>query len=114
MRPSANQERRKKERREAAKPAPAVSRGAVFIFMLIGLVGSLQVLVMIGVEVGRYAENVQEISRLKAGIGELEGELAGLQAIVDHRGDERYREHLARRQGFVFPDERGFTTLPAE
>lgn len=89
----------------------AASRATLLIFGLIGVVGSLHVMVMLGVEVGRYSENSREIARLQGDIAALDRELAGLQAILDHARDQRYREHLARRQGFAYPGERRYFTV---
>jgi hypothetical protein len=101
------------KRREKA-PRMASSRGTGYVFLLIGLLGSLHALIMVGVEVGRYLENAQEIGRLEGDVAALESELRGLELVLEHADDARYREHLARRQGFVFPSERRFFTLAEE
>lgn len=106
--------RRTREEAKAQRSFTTVSRGVLFVFGLIGLLGSLHVLVMIGVEIGRYTENTREISRLQGDIAELDRELNSLRAILDHAGDARYREQLARRQGFAYPGEQRFFTLAPE
>ncbi|MDQ3460922.1 MAG: hypothetical protein M3498_16765 [Deinococcota bacterium] len=109
----AKQDARRRSRRAAKAPmsVTTTSRAILFVFGLIGVVGSLHAFVMVGVEAFRYAENSREISRLRGDIAELDHELGGLQAILDHARDARYREQLARRQGFAYPDEQRFFTL---
>lgn len=106
--------RRDRGREETRADVTAVPRAVRFVFGLIGLVGSLHVTAMIGVEIGRYSENAQEISRLRGDIAEIDRELSGLRAVLEHAGDARYREQLARRQGFAYPGERRFFTLAPE
>lgn len=107
--------RRSQGAAKVPRSVTSVSRATLFVFGLIGLVGSLHAVAMVGVEIFRYAENSREISRLRGDIAVLDGELAGLQAILDHGRDATYREQLARRQGFAYPDEQRFFTLtPAE
>ena len=43
--------------------------------------------------------------RLEREVTELRSEAADLAAIAERGDDVRFREHLARRQGYVFPDE---------
>lgn len=80
-------------------------RGAWLVIRALALVGCLHCLFMLGVETYRAVTASAAIARLEADVAALEAEAAQLQAIVDHADDERYREQLARKQGFIYPDE---------
>jgi hypothetical protein len=81
------------------------ARGARWLLLLIVSFGSVHVLFMLGVEGLRFARAETAITRLEREVAELEREAAGLGAIIEHGDDERYREQLARRQGYMYPDE---------
>ncbi|MEX2534286.1 MAG: hypothetical protein WD273_01695 [Trueperaceae bacterium] len=85
------------------KSGPA--RGARWLLLLLVSFGSMHVLFMLGVEGLRLARAEMSINRLEREVGTLEGEARELQSIIEHGDDERYREQLARRQGYMYPDE---------
>lgn len=85
--------------------ATGSARNVKRFLVILALLGSLQVLVMLGVEAYRAVEGQRAIQRLQNDIAALEAEAAGLAAVVEHADDPAYREQLARRRGFVYPDE---------
>lgn len=89
------------------------SRGAELLVVLVALVGGLHALAMIGVEAYRIVTTHREVTRLEADVARLEREAEELRAVIEHGDDERYREALARRLGFVYPDEQRVVRLPA-
>lgn len=95
---------RRQPRAETDRAAGS-ARNVKRFLVILALLGSLQALVMLGVEAYRAVEGQKAIVRLKNDIAGLEAEAAGLAAIVDHADDPAYREQLARRRGFVYPDE---------
>ena len=95
---------------DAGKRGPQ-SKGANLLLLVIAIIGSLHVSSMFALETWRAATSKSEIARLQADVRGLEQERASLQAVVDHAGDELYREHLARCKGFVYPDETRFLTM---
>ena len=84
-----------------ATTVPGVRR----FLIVLALLGSVQLAIMIGVEAYRAVEGQRAIERLEKDIAALEAEAAELAAVVEHAADEAYREQLARRRGFVAPDE---------
>jgi len=78
---------------------------------LLALLGSVHVLFMMGLEINRMLETQRAIVELKDDIIGLEREVSSLEAIMQHGDDDLYREELARRQGFIFPDELRVVTL---
>lgn len=89
------------ERADSSRTATGVAR----FLMILAILGSIQAIVMLGVEAHRAVEGQRAIARLNVDIASLEVEAAGLAAIVEHADDPVYREQLARRRGFVYPDE---------
>lgn len=85
----------------AATAAPGVRR----FLVVLALLGSIQLAIMIGVEAYRAVEGQRAIERLEKDIAALEAEAAELASVVDRADDAAYREQLARRRGFVDPDE---------
>ena len=85
----------------AVTTAPGVRR----FLIVLALLGSIQLAIMIGVEAYRAVEGQRAIERLERDIAALDAEAAGLAAVVEHADDAAYREQLARRRGFVAPDE---------
>ena len=103
-----------------AQPKPAIRRKAEVraapslvgvLFLILALMGGLQAVVMIGVELGRYLNRSSEVVSLSQDVAGLEREIAALREVLAHRDDERFREQLARQQGFVYPDEILYRTL---
>ncbi|MDZ7703056.1 MAG: hypothetical protein U5L04_01055 [Trueperaceae bacterium] len=81
------------------------------IFVVVALVLVLHVGAMITVEVYRASLSRYEIARLERDLAGLEQERTRLAEVIDHRDDAVFREQLARRQGFVYPDEQRLITL---
>lgn len=75
------------------------------ILTVIALVGAVHVIFMIGVEVNRALQAGPAVKQLEQDVAELEREVARLQAVIDNGDNADYREQLARRQGFIQPDE---------
>jgi hypothetical protein len=90
-------------RATAMKAGPA--RGARFLLLLIVSLGSVHVLFMLGVEGLRLGRAEISIGRLEREVSALEREAEGLRAVIEHGDDQAYREQLARRQGYMYPDE---------
>jgi hypothetical protein len=82
-----------------------VARGVSAILVVVCLVGSLQAVAMITIEARRFWTSDREIVRLEREVAELRRETADLIEIAARGDDARFREHLARRQGYVYPDE---------
>jgi hypothetical protein len=96
---------------EAATDACRPVRVARFInaaLVVLCLVGSAQLMVLIGVELSRLAFTEREIARLEREIATAHRESDDLLEIAGRGADERYREQLARRQGYVYPFETRF------
>lgn len=85
-----------------------VPRGINALLVALALIGTVQVLGLLVVEVQRLRYSEAEIARLEAEIADLNRESADLLAIAERSDDERYRELLARRQGYVYPWETRF------
>lgn len=86
----------------------ALDRGARLMRMILitlALLGTIQVSFMIVVELRRGYVARAAIEQLELDVAELEAEAARLTAILEHGNDDAYREQLARRQGFIMPDE---------
>ncbi len=95
-------------------PNPIPDKGISWIFLILGILGTLHVLVMLGIEFNRTLEMRQGITRLSADVSALENEVFDLKSVTEHGNDLEYREQLAREQGFAFPNEMRFITLPNE
>lgn len=101
------------EETPASRPAPIrVSRGISALLVALCLVGSLQVLGLTAVEVRRIVYAEGEIARLERELAEIERETADLRAVAERGEDERYRELLARRQGYLYPHETRYVGAP--
>ena len=92
----------------AARRPVRVARGINAVLVALCLLGSLQGLGLIAVEVQRLVYAEAEIARLEAELATIRRETADLKAVAERAEDERYRELLARRQGYVFPHETRF------
>ncbi len=75
------------------------------ILIVLAIVGTLQVCFMIIMELRQGWAARQAIEQLELDVAELEAEAARLNAIIEHGDNDGYREQLARRQGFIMPDE---------
>lgn len=87
-------------------PSPPIpAKGISWILLALGIVGSVHVMIMLGIEFNRTLEMRQEIARLSKDVTGLEAEVHELEAIIQYGNDPTYREQLARQQGFAFPNE---------
>jgi hypothetical protein len=82
-----------------------IGRGATALLVAACTLGALQAAVMLAVEARRWYVADREVVRLEREVADLHAEAADLAAIAERGDDVRFREHLARRQGYVFPDE---------
>lgn len=87
-------------------------RGVNILLTILAIVGSIHVLVMMGIELNRMVATQQEITRLSLETTALEAEVAGLQSVLDNGDNPVYREQLARKAGFAHPDEVRFLSVP--
>lgn len=89
-----------------------VARGLNALLVALCLLGSVQVTGLVAVEVRRLVYAETEIARLEADLTAIRRDTADLEAVAQRTDDERYRELLARRQGYVFPYETRFVGPP--
>lgn len=80
-------------------------RGSAWLITFLAVLGSSHALVMVGAELFRNHQITGSIRELAADVAELEQEVAGLAAVIEHGDDPVYREQLARTQGYLYPDE---------
>lgn len=83
----------------------AASPGVRRFLIVLALLGSIQLAIMLGVEAYRAVEGQRAVTRLQNDIAALEAEAAELSSAIEHADDLAYREQLARKRGFVYPDE---------
>lgn len=92
----------------------SAARGAHRVIMVLALVGSLHALFLLGVETWRFVVEQRAVAQLQTQVNDLQRQAGGLKQVIDHAGDSGYREDLARRQGYMYPDEqRAVTQRPA-
>ena len=96
--------------RKAEQRAPKRS-GANLLFTVIAVVGCIHALAILTLEISRAIYTAREVTRLERDITSLELEAANLEGVLAHRNDADYREQLARRQGFIYPDEARYVTV---
>lgn len=89
-----------------------VARGVSLVLAALAIVGTLQASILVAVEARRLWTAEREIARLTREVGDLRAETADLVEISQRGDDERFREHLARRQGYVYPDEVRYVIVP--
>ena len=87
------------------RPLDPPARRAVLVLAVLAAIGVVQVLFLIGVEVDRSLRHRAAIAELRADVAVLRAETEDLRAIAERADDDVFREQLARRQGFVGPDE---------
>lgn len=110
---SGSQPTAKPTAKRSAKPVSknqGQARGSRWLLLLIVTLGSLHVAFMIGVEGLRLARAEIAIAKLEREVAALEREAEGLRAVIEHADDARYREQLARRQGYMYPEETRIVT----
>jgi type VI protein secretion system component VasK len=88
----------------------AVARGAHRVITVLAIVGSLHALFLLGVETWRFVVERQAVAHLQGQVDHLRNQAQGLQQVIDHANDPRYREDLARRQGYMYPNEQRAVT----
>ena len=99
--------------RAGSRRASAAARGAHRALVVLALVGSLHAMFLLGVEGWRFVQERRAIGRLQHQVTGLKSEATGLSQVIDHTDDQTYREELARRQGYMYPDElRAVTQQP--
>jgi cell division protein FtsB len=115
----AREEAEKKEAVQETEVAPTLPtgqpkmRGVNVLLTVLAVVGCIHVMVMMGIELNRMIASQQEITRLTAETQGLEQEVAGLQSVLDNGSNPEFREQLARRAGFAYPDEARWLLVPS-
>lgn len=82
------------------------------VLIVIAVVGCLHLFFLLAVELDRNLVQRREVARLESEVAALNAELDRLVEIAAHGEDSAYREVLARKQGFVYPDESLLVTGP--
>ncbi|MDF1523800.1 MAG: hypothetical protein P1P87_13415 [Trueperaceae bacterium] len=91
-----------------------IGRGVTALLVVACTVGALQVAALTAVEVRRWWIADREVVRLEREVAALQADVDDLAAIAGRGDDARFREHLARRQGYVFPDEVRYVVVGPE
>lgn len=95
------------------EPPTARRRPPHWLLVTLAIVGSLQLIYLTLVEVDRMVVHRREVARLSSEVHALEAERVALDEIAQHAHDDVFREQLARKQGFIYPDElKVITQLP--
>lgn len=89
----------------SGRPLDRPARRALLLLGVIAAIGIVQVGFLLFVEADRSLRHRTAIERLETEIDDLQREADGLRAVARRADDERFREQLARRQGFLYPDE---------
>lgn len=97
---------------EASEPAASSgrrldppTRRALLVLGVIAAIGIVQIGFLLFVEADRTLRHRTAITHLEQEIDQLQREADELRAVAGRAGDEAFREQLARRQGFLYPDE---------
>jgi hypothetical protein len=97
-------------------PTPSLGqprmRGVNVLLKVLAMIGCLHVLIMLGIELNRMVATQQQITRLTLETQSLEREVAGLQSVLENGDNPKFREQLARRAGFAYPDEARWLAEP--
>jgi hypothetical protein len=88
----------------------AVGLSTVLMTVLI-VIGTFHALAMIMVESNRWLESRAQVARLERDITELQADMTGIATKLSYRNNEATLEQLARRQGFMYPDETRIVTV---
>lgn len=88
-----------------APAAPASRRKLNVVIVVLASLGVLQLLYLNLVESDRMLVLRRDVARLEADVARLQAEEQDLREVAAHAGDALYREQLARKQGFILPDE---------
>lgn len=105
--------RRKEQQSVLSKSTDNASptKGAHYLLTFLAIIGSLHILVMLGIESVRMVERSREITRLQADVEVLAQDIFLLQAINRYGHSEAYLEQLARCSGYIYPGEERFVTI---
>jgi cell division protein FtsB len=87
-------------------------RGVNVLLKVLAMIGCLHVFIMLGIELNRMVATQQQITRLTLETQSLEREVSGLQLELDNANNPKFREQLARRAGFAYPDEARWLSQP--
>jgi cell division protein FtsB len=117
----AKDEAKRQSKEEGLETAPSPTlptgqprmRGVNILLTVLALIGCIHIVVMMGIELNRMVASQQEITRLTLETRGLEQEVAGLQSVLDNGDDPAYREQLARKAGFAYPDEVRYLSVPS-
>ncbi len=85
--------------------APTRRRRLNPIIVALALLGTVQLIYLNLVEADRMVVHRREVARLELEVAAFEQETAALEEIARHVDDDLFREQLARKQGFIHPDE---------
>ena len=88
--------------RESQREALSLS---VLMTALLIIVGTFHVMAMIVVETNRWLESRAQIARLERDISTIRADMNALETQLVYRNDDGVLEQLARRQGFIYPNE---------
>lgn len=98
-----------------ARPSPdRPTRRALMLLGVIAAIGIVQVGFLLFVEADRTLRHRTAIGKLDTELSELQQEADALRAVAARAGDVTFREQLARRQGFLYPDETRVIVLAPE
>lgn len=98
---------------DAEEPEPLAQRRRTHpVLIVIAVVGCLHLFFLLAIELDRNLVTRREVARLQREVSALTAELNRLQEIAAHGDDPAYRELLARKQGFVYPEEALLVTGP--
>ena len=75
------------------------------VLVTLAAIGCLHLLYIAFVEADRAVVQRREVTRLEREVAALTAEIEALEEIAAHADDDGFRELLARKQGFIHPDE---------
>lgn len=78
---------------------------SVLLTTLLIMAGTFHVVAMIVVETNRWLEARAQIARLERDISTIRADINTLETQLVYRNDDGVLEQLARRQGFIYPNE---------
>ncbi len=111
-----SQEEKAEEKLETPPTLPTGQprmRGVNVLLAVLAVIGCIHIMAMVAVELNRMVASQREITRLSLETQVLEEEVAGLQSVLDNGNNPAFREQLARRAGFAYPDEVRYLSEPS-
>jgi hypothetical protein len=78
---------------------------SVLLTTLLIMAGTFHVVAMIVVETNRWLEARAQVARLESEISTIRADMTSLETQLIYRADDGVLEQLARRQGFIYPNE---------